>query len=708
MRGLSIRSKMLLMLIASGLACIAAVGLLADRGGRRSMTTSALDQMTQLRAIQQREVEQYFVEKNRIARTLGEMPAMTEGVATLAAAFADLDDATEAEPIATEVKAWYQANIIPELAKLSGGTPQLANYLPGSFAGMRLQRDYIVRNPDKADPRKLDRANSGNYYDLLHGLLHPTIRSLAQRFELEDVMLVEPKNGNIIYTLAKEIDLGTNLKTGSGAQTGAGRAFARAMQNRESGTMVLEDFSPYPADMMRPNSFVGVPLMRHGELSGVMLLQLRSSELNALLTNGGQWEKMGLGKTGEVFLVGSDRLMRSDDRRIIEEPEAFIEAQRKAGVAPATLRLMEAFKSTILLREVDTTAVRAALRGETGTGIFISGDGRETIGSWAPISLAGLRMALVTRQDASEALAPLHRFRRDLLMVASGAVLLLTLASLAAAGVFTAPLRRIMAVADRLASGDDKARIENPGSDEYGAVAQGFNRMADRLTERQAALEGKTRDYEDLLRNVYPEVIAERLRLGETAISESLENVSVIVIAIDGLETLEAHQEKGSALARLNEVVDALDEAALRHGVEKIKTLGETYTAACGLSVMRLDHARRAMAFCTDAARALRRLSNGWQDDLEIRATIVSGEVEAGLVGRHRTVYDIWGSNFLLARRVVFDTLPGHVRVNQAAHDLMPELADFTAMPPISLAGQPPAVTWQRPIAPPANAAEAA
>jgi class 3 adenylate cyclase len=232
--------------------------------------------------------------------------------------------------------------------------------------------------------------------------------------------------------------------------------------------------------------------------------------------------------------------------------------------------------------------------------------------------------------------------------------------------------------------------------------------MADALTERQAAVEAKTREYENLLRNVYPEIIAERLRLGETAIAETLQNVSLIVIAIDGLDTPAPHDSQGSALARLTEVIDALDDAAARHGVEKIKTLGETYAAASGLSVARLDHARRALAFVAEAAEAIRRLSHTWQDDLALRATVVSGEVEAGLVGRHRTVYDIWGTNFLLARRIVFDTQQGHVRVTAATREMVPEMTDFEAMPPITLVGRPSVETWQRPLLAASAPAEAA
>jgi hypothetical protein len=417
---------------------------------------------------------------------------------------------------------------------------------------------------------------------------------------------------------------------------------------------------------------------------------------------------MGLGKTGEVYLVGADRLMRSNSRFMAEEPEAFLAAQARGGLPEAVRRRMAAFRSTILQQEVDSPGVRAALRGESGTGIYRDYRGVEVIGSWAPVALPGVRLAILAEQDSAEALAPVERFRRTMALVAAGAVVLLTLDSLLAAAFFAAPLKRILEVANRLAAGDDTARIEQPGRDEYGALAQGFNKMADALTERQAAVEAKTREYENLLRNVYPEIIAERLRLGETAIAETLQNVSLIVIAIDGLDTPAPHDSQGSALARLTEVIDALDDAAARHGVEKIKTLGETYTAACGLSVARLDHARRALAFVAEAAAALSRLSHTWHDDLALRACVVSGEVEAGLVGRHRTVYDIWGTNFLLARRIVFDTQQGHVRVTAATREMVPEMTDFEAMPPIPLVGRPSVETWQRPLLAASAPAEAA
>ena len=709
MRAFSIRSKVLLMLIVSGLFCVAAVGLVADIGGQAALTQSVTDQLTQLRDMQRRAVERYFNAKLREIRTVASMPVMTEGVTVLAAAFNDFADQPDAGAVGNELAAWYRTEFLPDLARFVDGTPSADNYMPPGSAGQRLQRDYSARNPYPTDDRpKLDRQNNGTYSDLLHGIIHPAIREIAARHGFDDVLLVEPKSGDVVYNLSKQIDLGVNLRSGPSAQTGAARAFAHAMELRDAGSIWIEDFSAYAPDRLRPTAFIATPLHRSGELVGVLIIQASDRDLNALMTNAARWEEIGLRKTGEVYLVGPDLLMRSDSRFFLENPEAFLAEQAALGVAEPVLRRLKAYGSSILLQSVDTEGSRAALRGETGSGSYRDYRGHSVLSAWTMITLQGLRFGVVAKMDTAEALAPVREFHRSLALIAAAAVVVLTIGSLIAAGAFAGPLRRLMDAANRLASGDDMARAEVASRDEFGELARGFNQMADAIGQRNAAIEAKTQEYENLLRNVYPDIIADRMRQGEVAISETLQNVSLIVIAIDGLNDPPTGDAPATSLARLNELVDALDEAALRIGVEKIKTLGETYIAACGLSVARLDHARRALAFIEEAGSIVARLSNAWGDNLDVRASIVSGEVEAGLVGRHRTVYDIWGPNFLAARRIVFDTKPGHVRVTDASYGLIAEHDGFVAMPPLELPGHHRVGTWQRPVRVDDHRAEAA
>jgi hypothetical protein len=160
-----------------------------------------------------------------------------------------------------------------------------------------------------------------------------------------------------------------------------------------------------------------------------------------MMTVGRQWERVGLSRTGEVFLVGQDRLMRSDSRFMLQDPDSFLAGQARRGVPEETLRRMRAYRSTILLQELNTFAVRAGLSGDTGTGRYADYRGEDAIVSWAPIDIAGLRLAIVAKIDVADALAPAAAFRRTLALIAAVAVMLLTLVSLAVAGAFPLVLR---------------------------------------------------------------------------------------------------------------------------------------------------------------------------------------------------------------------------------------------------------------------------
>ena len=99
---------------------------------------------------------------------------------------------------------------------------------------------------------------------------------------------------------------------------------------------------------------------RQGDLAGVMLVQMRTGDLNSLLTNDGQWEKIGLGRTGETYLVGADKLMRSDKREIIVDPEAFIEQQRRSGAVAARQRGFRQHRRRCCRRAAAAAAAAAA------------------------------------------------------------------------------------------------------------------------------------------------------------------------------------------------------------------------------------------------------------------------------------------------------------------------------------------------------------
>ncbi len=131
----------------------------------------------------------------------------------------------------------------------------------------------------------------------------------------------------------------------------------------------------------------------------------------------------------------------------------------------------------------------------------------------------------------------------------------------------------------------------------------------------------------------------------------------------------------------MNEIVDTFDVAAEECGVEKIKTIGEHYLAACGLSTPRLDHVQRAIEFADRIALEIERINRARGLDLRLRIAINSGLVHAGLVGNRWFVYDIWGRPVNLARRIVLDTGRGEVRLSERAYNSIDRPAEFKEMP---------------------------
>lgn len=711
LRSLSIRSRLMLMLLSCGIACMLAVGIVLDRNAQHELGNAARQQMITLRELRVEELRRFFEIKNDAFRLLAGSPVLQESVAPLAAAVAALTP-----PGATELQVlqeWYRRDYLAPLARFSEGTPTLESYLPASPAARALQYDYIARSPvPEAERAKADSAGLGTPYDRLHERLQPSLREAAAMMGFDDLMIVDAETGMMLFSVTKQADFGTSLRTGPYRRSGGARAFERALQLRDPGSLAIEDFSPYAPSLMKPTAFIATPIHHEGEPVAVLLGQFSATAIDTLMSSAGEWQRLGLGRTGEAYLVGPSGFMRSSSRFLTEDPAGYAAMLRRNGVSPDTIRRIEAYGSPILLQPVRSAAATAVRNGETGAGIFQDFRGERVIGAWMPVELPGLNWGIIAKMDEAEALAPALRVRRVFLLVVACAVVGLTLASILMAGSFARRLREILGATERLAAGDDAARVKVRGHDEFSELARGFNRMAGEIAERNAALAAKTGEFEALLRNVYPETVAERVRLGETSIFEALQDVSLVVIAIDGLDTVPAEAGGGLALERLTELMDTLDEAAARIGVEKIKTLGDTYIAACGISVPRLDHARRALAFVAEASGIVARFNGAWQDDLALRAAIASGGIEAGLIGRQRRVYDVWGPNFAIARRLVQEAAPGEVCITAAAHALMANPEGFTPAPGVEVPGVGHVEAWRgaarAEAPPPGQPAEAA
>jgi class 3 adenylate cyclase len=190
-------------------------------------------------------------------------------------------------------------------------------------------------------------------------------------------------------------------------------------------------------------------------------------------------------------------------------------------------------------------------------------------------------------------------------------------------------------------------------------------------------VEQKNQENEHLLLSVFPSSIARRLQRGETHIAEDISNVAVLFSDLNGFTKLSGSLTAGESAAVLNDLVAGFDDAAEQHGMEKIKTIGDSYLAVCGLSAPYLDHDKRAIDFAIEMLGVVRRfnLERGLQ--LGIQIGINSGDIVAGIVGKSKVIYDVWGEtvNHTIAMKDVCP--PGAIVVSEAVHHRLEDLYQF-------------------------------
>jgi adenylate cyclase len=193
---------------------------------------------------------------------------------------------------------------------------------------------------------------------------------------------------------------------------------------------------------------------------------------------------------------------------------------------------------------------------------------------------------------------------------------------------------------------------------------------------------------EGLLLNVLPRSIAQRLKREPGVIADAHEEVTVLFADVVDFTPFAERTEPSQVVGVLDQVFKAFDDLAERHGVEKIKTIGDAYMAAAGLPLPRRDHAEAMAEMALDMQEAIAAVCRPLGLDLAIRIGIESGPVIAGVIGRHRFIYDLWGDTVNTASRLESHGLPGRIQVGEVAFRLLRERYAFDERGEIELKGK--------------------
>lgn len=672
---LSIKSKLILMLLlASGLSTLL-TALLGYRSGQINLTNRVFNQLTSIRASKAYQIESYFRNIQNHTQTLSEDLSIVAAVQQFDAAFQQLDKAPPPAGAAQALETYYRKEFLPRLNRRNAGTPNLEAYLPIEPAARTLQTLYLATNPHPVGKKQgLVAASDGNAYSEVHRRYHPEFRNIVAKFGYYDMFLINPQ-GEIVYTVFKETDFATNLQTGPYKDSNLARLVNQVIASKQKNFTQLEDFAAYAPSYGAPASFIAAPILDGSRLVGVLAFQMPVDEINRVMTGNQQWEKDGLGDSGETILVGNDKMMRSASRFYLEDPKGFLALLKKRGVKDEEISLLG--QTTILHQPVATPDAAKALAGETGTLQVNDYRGVPVLSAFSPLDIQGLKWVILAQMDLSEAYAPVDAFRRQILIAVTLLILLVTLLAMALAHLFVKPVQQLIESARKVTSGELTGIPDLKSKDEFGELGQSFNSMVKSLQTQTELVDQKNQENERLLFSVFPSAIARRLQRGETQIAEEVSNVAVLFADLKGFSKLVTTLSAYESLTILNDLVGSFDDLAEQFGLEKVKTIGDNYLAVCGLSVPYLDHDKRALDFAIEMLAILRRFNIDRGYHLSVQIGIHSGDIVAGIVGKSRVVYDIWGETVKLAHGLSQGCPPGAVLVSEVVHHRLEDLYTF-------------------------------
>ncbi len=362
MKKMSLAAKLIIVFLLVGLIPFGIIGTISFMKSSTALSKSAYGQLRSMRAVKKIQMTQFFDERK------GDIGVLVETVGTLRKeAFNKLDAIQQLKITAIES---YFHDMFMKM---------------GIFAGSKDVREIYDRLVIYHDD--MNTSPTGNYdvttqeYQQIWNTMGASIKDFHEKSGVYDVFLICAKHGHVMYTAAREKDLGENVGYGKYKDSGLGKIWSKVVN---SGEPSIVDMAPYAPSNGDPALFAGYPIKdESGTIIGVIAFQMPLDQINQVMTT-----RHGMGETGESYLVGQDKLMRSD---------SFLDPKNHT---------VKASFANPDKGSVDTASSRSALAGKEGNHVARDYNGNYVLSCYNPIKIMDMNWAVITEMDVAEAFCP--------------------------------------------------------------------------------------------------------------------------------------------------------------------------------------------------------------------------------------------------------------------------------------------------------------
>lgn len=437
-------------------------------------------------------------------------------------------------------------------------------------------------------------------YKLLEEIYGDNLSHYINTYGYYDLFLIDLE-GNVVYTLAKEDDLGTNLTKGIYKDSGLAEVYKIGLKR-----VSMIDFSYYEPSQ-EPAAFISAPVFDDNkELMGVVALQLSITQINDIMQ-----EKTGMGESGETYLVGADKLMRSDSR--------FIE------------------ESSILKKVVDTKGVNLALEGNRGVELIADYRGIKVVSAYTPLDILDQNWVLLAEIDREEVMRPTYLLLKNMIFILIAILFsAILLGKLSINNMLVRPLNDFKKA---VLNNDLTSHLDETSQDELGQIARALNRMKDGLRSMiidiQSKVENLSAQSEEL--SASAEEGNATIEMTNQLIEEMTANIQEISLSAQEVSSIseEANNQTIVGNKNIEKTVSSMKE--INQAVEKtVKAINELANNSQEISqVVELitDIAKQTNLLALNASIEASRANSGGSGNSRGEAgkgfAIVAGEIKS-------------------------------------------------------------------------------
>jgi len=370
-------------------------------------------------------------------------PAITEAAAGFSASFGNLAEQHPVEGTANKLSEYFDRSFKPGMQEQGQSYRGASSYIPTDENARVAQWLFLGDNPHPVGSKhNLVVSGAETEYDTVHGEYHEYFRHFLESFGLYDIFIVST-DGDIVYSVFKEVDFATNLLDGPYSQSGLADAFRMGLAVGQGNT-TMTDFAPYEPSYGAAAAFTASPIYEGDDVVGVLCFQMPVGSINEAMAR-------DIGETGRLHLIGSDLRLRSARD---ESDDVIFETQ------------------------MSTDGAKLAASGETGIVRHTDPEGVAALAAFTPIHIDGVEWFILAEISESEVLAPAVAIRKMIIGVAIAAALLIIPIAIGFARMFASPIKKTVEQTKLLASGDFTTTLELNRRDELGILSDAMNSMS--------------------------------------------------------------------------------------------------------------------------------------------------------------------------------------------------------------------------------------